>query len=46
MTRYLTLEEVVELHRRVIERSGGSGGVRDQSGLESAVVQPMMAFGG
>ncbi len=44
--RYLTLEEVIELHRLVRERSGGGEGVRDLGSLESAVAQPMMAFGG
>lgn len=44
--RYLTLAEVVRLHQRVIERSGGSDGVRDEGGLDSAVHQPQMTFGG
>ena len=43
--RYLTLGEVVELHRRVIEVSGGLSGLRDLGGLESAIVQPRMSFG-
>ena len=29
--RYLTLSEVLELHRRVMDQSGGSDGVRDQT---------------
>lgn len=44
MIRYLTLEEVLELHRLVLEQSGGSAGVLDFSGLESALVQPQMTF--
>lgn len=44
--RFLTVEEVLELHRRVIAASGGSSGVRDLGSLESAVAQPHMAFGG
>ena len=43
--RYLTLSEVLELHRRVIEQSGGAAGVRELAGVESAVVQPQMTFG-
>ena len=35
--RYLTLEEVLELYRRIIEQSGGSLGIRDAGALESAV---------
>lgn len=44
--RYLSLAEVLELHRRVIEQAGGSMGVRDMGALESAVAQPRMTFGG
>jgi Fic/DOC family protein len=44
--RLLALAEVLELHRRVMAQSGGSGGVRDLGTLESAVAQPRMAFGG
>jgi death-on-curing protein len=44
--RYLTLGEVVELHRRVIDASGGSHGVRDLGSIESAIAQPRMSFGG
>ena len=43
--RYLTLSEVLDLHRRVIELSGGADGVRDLAGVASAVVQPQMTFG-
>jgi death-on-curing protein len=46
MIRYLTLEEVLELHRLVLEQSGGLDGVRDLGGLESALAQPQMTFGG
>ena len=44
--RYLTLSEVLELHRRVIELSGGAEGVHELAGVASAVAQPMMTFGG
>jgi death-on-curing protein len=43
--RCLTLAEVLELHRRVIQQSGGARGVRDWGGVESAVAQPQMTFG-
>jgi death-on-curing protein len=46
MTRYLTLEEVLELHRLTLEQFGGLDGVRDLGGLESALAQPQMTFGG
>jgi len=44
--RFLTLDEVLELHRIAIDRSGGSPGVRDQGLLESALAQPEMTFAG
>jgi death-on-curing protein len=44
--RYLSLEEVLELHRMVIQQSGGMPGLRDPNGLESALAQPRMTFGG
>jgi death-on-curing protein len=46
MIRHLTVEEVLELHRLVLEQSGGLGGVQDLGGLDSALAQPQMAFGG
>jgi death-on-curing protein len=44
--RYLTLAEVLELHRRLVEESGGQRGLRDLGMLESAVAQPLGSFGG
>jgi death-on-curing protein len=44
--RYLSLADVVELHRLVVEASGGSHGIRDLGALESAIAQPRMTFGG
>ncbi|HKQ51810.1 MAG TPA: type II toxin-antitoxin system death-on-curing family toxin [Pyrinomonadaceae bacterium] len=44
--RYLVLKEVLELHRRIIEQSGGATGLRDMGMLESALAQPLMMFGG
>ena len=44
--RYLAFAEVLDLHHRVIEHSGGADGVRDLGGVESAVAQPQMTFGG
>ena len=46
MIRYLSLEEVLELHRLVLRQSGGLEGLRDLGGLESAVAQPQMTFDG
>ena len=44
--RFLTLIEVLELHRRVVEQSGGAFGIRDVGLLKSAIAQPHMTFGG
>jgi len=44
--RYLTLEEVLELYHRIVELSGGSAGISNMGGLESAIAQPEMAFAG
>ena len=44
--RYLSIEEVVELHRRIILQSGGGVGLRDRRALEAAVSQPFQTFGG
>ena len=44
--RFLTLSEVLQLHLWVIERTGGSTGVRDLNALQSAVAQPRMTFEG
>jgi death on curing protein len=44
--RYLTLPEVLELHRQVIRQSGGAMGVFSMAALESALAQPRMTFAG
>ncbi|WP_204140154.1 type II toxin-antitoxin system death-on-curing family toxin [Halomicronema sp. CCY15110] len=44
MIRYLTLIEVLELHRKILEQSGGALGIRDMGLLESAIAQPRMTF--
>ena len=44
--RYLSLPEVLYLHRGILEMSGGYPGLRDLSGLESALAQPKQYFGG
>jgi death-on-curing protein len=44
--RYLSLAEVLELHRRIVGSSGGAVPLRDLGALESAVAQPRATFGG
>lgn len=44
--RYLTLGEVVALHRALVAASGGADGLRDFGALESALAQPKATFDG
>jgi death-on-curing protein len=43
---FLTLDEVVAIHRDQIEKYGGSLGVRDWGLLRSAIAMPAATFGG
>ena len=42
--RYLALAEVVDLHRRLLDATGGAAGIRDVGALESALAQPRMTL--
>jgi death on curing protein len=44
--RYLSLEELLVVYEHVIRQSGGTAGIRDQGGIESALAQPEMTYGG
>jgi len=46
VTTYLSLEQVLDLHRRQLRLFGGAAGLRDRGALESAVARPQMTFGG
>lgn len=41
----LTAAQVIKLHERLIQQTGGSHGIRDMGLLESAVEAPFQAFG-
>lgn len=43
---WISAEDVILIHSRVIEGSGGLDGLRDRDGLEAAVFAPMQTFGG
>lgn len=43
--RYLTVSEVIELYRQVMETSGGTVGILRLESLESAVALPRTTFG-
>jgi death on curing protein len=44
--RFLTLEDILELHDMQLESYGGATGIREQSLLESALMTPKASFGG
>jgi death-on-curing protein len=44
--RWLTLAEVLSLHRRLIDQSGGLPGLRDLGLLEASLAQPRQSFAG
>jgi death on curing protein len=44
--RYLSLGEIVDLHESLLEQTGGSAGIRELAGLESALAQPRATFDG
>jgi len=43
--KYLTAEQVLFIHSRIIDETGGSHGIRDLGLLESAVSRPKATFG-
>jgi death-on-curing protein len=44
--RYLSLAEVLELHRRVVDLAGGASALRDIGALQSALAQARVTFDG
>lgn len=46
MTRYLTPQQVLFIHARLIATTGGEHGIRDLGLLESAVARPQATFDG
>lgn len=42
----IELAEALAIHDELLKASGGSSGLRDQGGLESALNRPYMTFGG
>lgn len=44
--KHLTLADMERLHKRALRQHGGSPGIREPGGLESALAQPQMTFGG
>ncbi len=44
MTSYPALDEVLSIHRILIERFGGKHGLRDRGALESALARPQTGY--
>jgi len=44
--KFINLEELEFFHNRIIERTGGSKGIRDKDLLKSAINKPFQTFGG
>ena len=42
---WITADDVIQIHSRVIQRSGGMDGLRDRASLEAAISAPMQSFG-
>ena len=43
---WLTADDAIWVHSRVIQVSGGIDGIRDRAGLEAAISAPLQSFGG
>ena len=43
---FLTIDDVLQIHERLVARFGGAKGIRDSGLLESAVALPQATFGG
>ena len=41
---WVTVDDVIALHKRIIAHTGGLDGIRDRSVLESAIVAPLQSF--
>lgn len=44
MTVYVTMIDILELHRRQLESHGGGEGIRDQGLLEAALFRPQSGY--
>lgn len=44
VVQFLSLDEVIEIHERLIERFGGTAGLRDKGLLQSALFRPQTGY--
>ncbi len=40
----ITIKDVLSIHSILIEQFGGTPGIRDEAGVESALARPFMSF--
>ena len=43
---WVTVDDVILIHSKIIRSSGGLDGLRDRAGLEAAIAAPLQSFGG
>lgn len=43
---WISTEDVIAIHSRVIQITGGMEGIRDYASLEAAIAAPLQSFGG
>lgn len=43
---WISADDVIAIHSKVIQVSGGLDGIRDRNGLEAAIHAPLQTFGG
>lgn len=43
---WVTADDVITIHSRIIQATGGIDGLRDRPGLEAAIAAPLQSFGG
>ena len=43
---WISADDVIKIHARIIETTGGLDGLRDRNGLEAALAAPLQSFGG
>ncbi len=44
MTDYLTVSDIIEIHQTLINRYGGTDGIRDKGALEAAIFRPQTGY--
>ena len=43
---WISADDVILIHKRIIQTSGWMDGLRDRAGLEAAIAAPLQSFGG